>query len=103
VPLGGAGDTARLAVELGLPVVLVVGMRLGCINHALLTTEAVATRGLKLAGWIANHIDPHMTAADENVRALEGLIAAPQLARVAFHAPPDPTEVAARLDLAALM
>ena len=86
VPLGPGADTAQLAARLALPVVLVVGMRLGCLNHALLTAEAIAARGLMLAGWVANHVDPHMAAADENVRALETLIAAPLLARIAFDA-----------------
>jgi dethiobiotin synthetase len=90
VPLGPGADTAQLAARLALPVVLVVGMRLGCLNHALLTADAVAGRGLALAGWVANHIDPGMAAADENVRALEALIAAPLLARIAFSAAPEP-------------
>jgi dethiobiotin synthetase len=89
VPLGPGADTAQLAARLALPVVLVVGMRLGCLNHALLTADAVAGRGLALAGWVANHIDPGMAAADENVQALEALIAAPLLARIAFSAAPD--------------
>jgi len=103
VPLGRTADTAQLAALLALPVVLVVGMRLGCLNHALLTAEAVAARGLKLAGWIANHIDPQMDAADDNVRALEALVAAPLLARIAFAANPEPAAVAGRLDVAKLM
>jgi len=103
VPLGRSADTAQLAALLALPVVLVVGMRLGCLNHALLTAEAVTARGLKLAGWIANHIDPQMDAADDNVRALEALLAAPLLARIAFAANPEPAAVAGRLDVAKLM
>jgi dethiobiotin synthetase len=98
VPLGPGADTAQLAARLALPVVLVVGMRLGCLNHALLTADAVAGRGLALAGWVANHIDPSMAAADENVRALETLIAAPLLARIAFSATSNPMAGAALLD-----
>jgi dethiobiotin synthetase len=98
VPLGPDADTAQLAARLALPVVLVVAMRLGCLNHALLTAEAIAGRGLKLAGWVANHLDPRMAAADANVRALETLIAAPLLARIAFTANPDPGVGAALLD-----
>ncbi len=82
VPLGPDTDTAQLACRLGLPVVLVVGMRLGCLNHALLTADAVAARGLELAGWVANHVDPDMEAADENVAALEARLPARLLARV---------------------
>ena len=70
VPLDDALDTADLAVALNLPVLLVVGMRLGCINHALLTAEAIAARGLVLAGWVANRIDPAMAFADQNIAAL---------------------------------
>lgn len=103
VPLGTEGDTAQLAARLALPVVLVVGVRLGCLNHALLTAEAVAARGLKFAGWVANHVDPQMDAADENVRALEALIDAPLLVQVAFTTSPEPAAIAARLDTAKLM
>ena len=102
VPLGAGADTAQLAARLALPVVLVVGVRLGCLNHALLSVEAMATRGLRLAGWVANHIDSQMAAADENVRALEALIAAPMLARIAFDASPDATKIAAMLDIRSL-
>lgn len=84
VPLGPDADTADLAVALELPVILVVGMRLGCINHALLTVEAIRSRGLELVGWIANGIDPDMAVQDENVAALEASLDAPMLARLPF-------------------
>ena len=67
VPLDDTHDTADLALALDLPVVLVVGMRLGCISHALLTAEAIASRGLRMAGWVANRVDPAMRFADENI------------------------------------
>jgi len=98
VPLGPGFDTAQLAVRLALPVVLVVGVRLGCLNHALLTADAIAARGLKLAGWVANHVDPDMIAADENIQSLGALIAAPLIARVAHGARPDPAALAGALD-----
>ena len=103
VPLGPGLDTAQLAARLALPVVLVVGVRLGCLNHALLTAEAIAGRGLTLAGWIANHVDPQMAAADENVRALAALIAAPLIARIAFAAAPQSAVNAALLDTRKLL
>ncbi|MGH8633769.1 MAG: dethiobiotin synthase [Burkholderiales bacterium] len=103
VPLGPGVDTAQLAARLALPMVLVVGVRLGCLNHALLTAEAIAGRGLALAGWVANHVEPQMAAADENVRALETLIAAPLIARIAFTATPDPAASAALLDTRKLL
>lgn len=79
VPLNAQQDTADLAVAFDLPVILVVGMRLGCINHALLTVEAIQQRGLKLAGWVANRIDPEMAAFEENLAALDARLPAPRL------------------------
>ncbi|MES2947724.1 MAG: dethiobiotin synthase [Pseudomonadota bacterium] len=70
VPLVAGWDTADLAVDLQLPVVLVVGMRLGCINHALLTAEAVRARGLRLMAWVANTVDADMPYLAENLAAL---------------------------------
>ena len=94
VPLGPALDSADLAVELGLPVILVVGMRLGCISHALLTAEAIAARGLELAGWVANHIDPAMARFEENIEALRQRLPAPLLG-VLPHSPAGGPEGAA--------
>lgn len=82
VPLGSDWDTADLAQVLALPVVLVVGMRLGCLSHALLTVEAIEKRGLSLAGWVANRIDPDMTAYAENLDALRQRIDAPLLGEI---------------------
>jgi dethiobiotin synthetase len=98
VPLGEGIDTIDLCRMLGLPVILVVGMRLGCLNHALLTQQAIARAGLGLAGWIANAIDPRMAAADENVAALEERIAAPLLGRLPHADPPDPAALARFLE-----
>jgi dethiobiotin synthetase len=75
-------DTADLAKDLGLPVLLVVGMRLGCINQALLTAEAIAARGLQLMGWVANTVDAQMLFPQENIEALAQRIPAPLLATV---------------------
>ena len=90
VPLGPEGDTADLAQTLGLPVILVVGLRLGCISHALLTAEALAARGLRLAGWVANQMDPAMHSVAENVAALETALNVPLLGRVPRIDPADP-------------
>ena len=81
VPFHQNKDSADFAQDLGLPVILVVGMRLGCINHALLTVEAVLNRGLILAGWVANTIGP-MNLLDENIRSLSQLIKAPLLGTI---------------------
>lgn len=106
VPLGADWDTADLAVDLGLPVVLVVGLRLGCINHALLTAEAIRARGLRLAGWVGNGIVRDMPWADENVATLREWLrqrhGAPCLGVVPWLANPHPAAVAAHLDAAAL-
>ena len=99
VPLGADGDSADLTVALGLPVILVVGMRLGCINHALLTVEAIAARGLVLAGWVANRVDPAMSRPEENIAALRERIAAPLLGIVPHQADADPAMAAAHLHL----
>ena len=89
VPLGPRHDAADLAEKLALPVILVVGMRLGCINHALLTQAAIAARGLKLAGWVANGIDPAMPRFEENRTALAARLDAPLLATIPANSPPE--------------
>ncbi|HEX5313608.1 MAG TPA: dethiobiotin synthase [Gammaproteobacteria bacterium] len=93
VPLGEDFDVAALAAALDLPVVLVVGMRLGCLNHAILSAEAIAVQG-KFAGWIANEIDPAMERREENVATLAAKIRAPCLGRVPHLASPAPATVA---------
>jgi dethiobiotin synthetase len=89
VPLGDTRDTADLASLLALPVILVVGMRLGCINHALLTEQAIAARGLPLAGWVANRIDPAMSRFPENLAALQARLPAPLLGVVEHGTTPE--------------
>ena len=102
VPLNDDFDTADLAEQLDLPVVLVVGLRLGCISHALLTVEAILSRGLKLAGWVANATQDDMAFADENVAALEQRIPAPLLGRVPRLDKPGAEAAAAYLDFTQL-
>jgi dethiobiotin synthetase len=97
VPLGPHCDTADLAVALDLPVILVVGLRLGCINHALLSQQAIAARGLRLVGWVANHVDRAMTHCEENLSALKQRLGAPLLAVVPFGT--TPLQAACLLDL----
>ncbi|AVP57073.1 dethiobiotin synthase [Pulveribacter suum] len=83
VPLSDRLTGADLAQALNLPVVLVVGLRLGCLNHALLTAQAIQAHGLTLAGWVANHIDPQMLAPRENLAWLRQRLApAPLLAEL---------------------
>jgi len=84
VPLNEREDMADLAQRLGLPVVLVVGLRLGCLNHALLTAESIARRQLPWAGWVGNHIDPAMDCQAENVAALRARLPGPCLGVQAY-------------------
>ena len=79
VPLGAQLTMAEVAYALALPVILVVGMRLGCLNHALLTQESIQAHGLTLVGWVANEITPNMPLFGENVAALEQRLRAPNL------------------------
>lgn len=79
VPLNNDQDIADLAHQLGLPVILVVGMRLGCLNHALLTASAINICGLKCAGWVANVLDAEMHGIQDNISTLEQRLAAPLL------------------------
>jgi dethiobiotin synthetase len=94
VPLNHNEDSADLAQRLGLPVILVIGLRLGCLNHALLTAQAIRAKGLQLVGWVANCIDPALAAPDENAAALAERLAAPLLGKVKFAAAPDPQRIA---------
>lgn len=79
VPVSEREQLSALPRELRLPVVLVVGLRLGCLNHTILTVEAILRDGLRLAGWVGNIVDPGMEAVDENVATLKSMIAAPCL------------------------
>ena len=99
VPLGEGSDGGDLARRLGLPVLLVVGMRLGCINHALLTQEAIAARGLTLAGWVANRVDPGMERFEDNLATLKSRLHAPLLGVIPFLDRPDAALAARHLEL----
>ena len=103
VPLNPQHSMADLASQLGLPVILVVGMRLGCINHALLTVAAIAQSGVPLAGWIANQTLPAMPAFNGNLASLRARIAAPLLGVVPWLAVPDQKRIAIHLDLDAIL
>lgn len=106
VPLGPGWDTADLASAIGLPVILVVGLRLGCLNHALLTAEAIRARGLLVAGWVANTLGPDMAHGAANIASLRHELMrrhrAPCLGIVPWLDAPLPAAVAAHLDAAAL-
>ena len=89
VPLSDTETGADLAEALALPVVLVVGLRLGCLSHAALTADAIRARGLPLAGWIASRIDPAMPAAEDNIAWLRQRLRAPLLADIPHQPLPD--------------
>jgi dethiobiotin synthetase len=103
VPLDDRHDTVDLAREIALPVVLVVGMRLGCLNHALLTARAIRAAGLPLAGWIANELHPAMNGLDENIATLERRVEAPLLGRLPWSPRSTPQALASRLDVRPLL
>ena len=99
VPLSGQDSLSDVAQGLGLPVILVVGVRLGCISHALLTAEAIAQDGLQLAGWVANIIDPKTSRLEENLATLAERLPAPCLGRVPKLKSPTAEAVAQYLQL----
>jgi dethiobiotin synthetase len=97
VPLGSTLFMSDIPKTLGLPVILVVGLKLGCINHALLTVESIRATGGVLAGWIANQIDPEMAFRDANLATLAALLDAPCVGVVPWLEDPDPQDVAGYL------
>lgn len=99
VPLADQANLSDLAIALGLPVILVVGVRLGCISHALLTAEAIAQDGLQLAGWVANIIEPKTSRLEENLATLAERLPAPCLGRVPRLKRPSAESVAEYLHL----
>jgi dethiobiotin synthetase len=104
VPLSDTLMQADLVRELRLPVILVVGLRLGCINHALLSARAIDADGCKLVGWIANQVDPQMDCVEENLATLCERLTAPCLGALPYASTPDPLAMAAHLgDAAALI
>lgn len=103
VPLGPDGDVAALAEALGLPVVLVVGLRLGCLNHALLSADAIAAQGLPFAGWVANEIEVDMVRLQDNLETLREAIKAPYLGMIPFSAQGKPEHEASHLDIRTLL
>ena len=89
VPLNQQEVLADYVVALGIPVILVVGMTLGCLNHTLLTVRDLQSRHVPLAGWVANQVDPSMQAMHDNVQTLQARIAAPLLATIPYQSSPN--------------
>jgi len=103
VPLNEQETLADFAMTITAEVILVVGLKLGCINHALLSEQAVRASGLKVVGWVANHISPAMPESAANVEALRTHLAAPLLGEVAYMPEADSTAIGASLDLSSLI
>ncbi len=101
VPLNDFQTLADLAKRLELPVILVVGMRLGCLNHALLSVESIRACGLPLAGWVANQVVPEMNCLDENIKTLQQMIDAPMLGHAPHLETLDANLIAAKISLPA--
>jgi dethiobiotin synthetase len=99
VPLSDHANLSDLAIALNLPVILVVGVRLGCINHALLSAEAIAADGLQLAGWVANIVEPKTSRLEDNLASLAERLPAPCLGRVPWLKQASAEAVAAHLHL----
>jgi dethiobiotin synthetase len=103
VPLNATESLAALPRELNTPVILVVGMRLGCLNHALLTAEAIQRDGLPLAGWVANQIDPHMDHVDANLLTLHQQLPGQFMGFVPWLEQPDAQSMATYLNVKPLL
>lgn len=103
VPLGPRETLADVAIGLGVDVILVVAMRLGCINHALLTAEAIRADGLRLAGWVANQPGAAMACHAENLDTLQRLLPAPLLGELPLLAPFDARTASQYIDLSKLL
>ena len=103
VPLSDREIMSDLPRALGLPVILVVGLRLGCLNHAILTTEAMARDGVRLAGWIGSVLDPEMAALEGNIGTLKTILPMPCLGILPWQPGATPEQMAAHLDLQELL
>jgi dethiobiotin synthetase len=101
VPLAPGLLASAIPQQWDLPVVLVIGLRLGCLNHALLSARAILADGCRLAGWIGNRIDPAMAALEDNLETLRGMLPAPCLGVLPYGL--DPAQAAGRLDVTALI
>jgi dethiobiotin synthetase len=100
VPLDtGQATVADLALQLELPVVMVVGLRLGCINHALLTQAAIRQSGAELLGWVANQVEPQMASFEGNLRTLRERLSVPCLGVVPWLDDPSPAALTGYLEI----
>tara|TARA_S200000501_G_C20872240_1_gene764860 strand:+ start:10920 stop:11618 length:699 start_codon:yes stop_codon:yes gene_type:complete len=103
VPLNDQKTVADLAEPLGCEIILVVGLKLGCLNHALLTVASIEASGLKLAGWVANHLSSDMPYNHENIATLKEKIVAPLVAEIPFLSAIDTESSAVYIDIPTLL
>lgn len=99
VPISDRALMSDIAKALNLPVILVVGMRLGCLNHALLSAEAIYRDGLEIAGWVSTTVDPDMAARQENIETLNRRFPFPCLGHIPFISNITPEQASAHLDI----
>ncbi|MCZ6526712.1 MAG: dethiobiotin synthase [Gammaproteobacteria bacterium] len=102
VPLADGIQTFDLVRQLRLPVIMVVGLRLGCINHAILTAESMLADGVELLGWVANHLSPDLSAVDETIDSISSSVTAPLLGQMPHLPAHDANEIASCLDVGAI-
>lgn len=103
LPLGNNRYLSEVVAALGLPVIIVVNMRLGSLNHALLTRDAIVADGLSVAGWVANTAEAPMARYQENLSSLKAMMDRPFLGEVPHLAEPTPAAIAEYLDLTPLL
>lgn len=99
VPLSYRETMAQIPKSLQVPVILVVGMKLGCINHALMSAESISRDGIPLAGWIANRVDADMACYEENRDTIANMLRAPMLAEIPHVTEPTPDNIAEFIDI----
>jgi len=103
VPLNSRETMADLAKALQIDIILVVGMRLGCINHAMLTVEVIRADGLNLKAWVANSVDPQMNCYSENLATLKSALMAPLLAEIPWNEAGDASQAIDNIDLSVII
>ncbi len=103
VPVNDVETLAGLPRELNIPVIMVVGLRLGCLNHALLTAEAIGHDGLQVVGWVANQVDPQMSEVEANIATLRQRLPGYFMGHVPWIQDADPTVLASYVDVAPLL
>ena len=98
VPLNHSQTMLDLAIEMQAEIILVVGMKLGCLNHALLTANAIKSSGLRFSGWIANHLSQDMPYLQLNIESLKERVDAPLIGEIPFSKKIDPSKMSIHIN-----